>query len=266
MSILSKTPQKSNLTETFSRLSAALVALLAAGAFLLSYNALRAVAARNGLPGWQSFLWPLLIDFALIVFSLAVVRNALLGERTRWPWFLVALYTAATVGFNILHAPSNLTARVVAVVAPVSLFLSFETLMAQLRSEVCRTETARTLSELTAEAERLAERRDELAAALDALARKRDALTAELSELRAAKRRERASGLGNLDAANASRQAKKEQAQRALLSYQKDHPYASLSEIGQAIGRSKTTAGSYINELMDAGRLHKNGQGWQVFA
>jgi len=266
MSILSKTPQKSNLIETFSRISAALVALLAAGAFLLSYNALRAVAAQNGIPGWQSYLWPLLVDFALIVFSLSVVRNSLLGERTRWPWLLVALYTAATVSFNILHAPANLTARVVAVVAPVSLFLSFETLMAQVRSEVCRAEVTRTLSDLTAEAERLAARRDELASALETLTRKRDALTAELSDLRAAKRREKASGLGNLNAANASRQAKKEQAQRALLSYLKDHPHASLSEIGQAIGRSKTTAGSYVNELMDAGRLNRNGKGWQVFA
>jgi DNA-binding CsgD family transcriptional regulator len=128
--------------------SALLVFLLATGAFVLSYATLWDTALAYGLPPRLAWIWPLLVDFALVVFSLAVVRASLYNERTWWPWLLVALYTIATVAFNILHAPVNLTAQVVAVVAPLSLFLSFETLMAMLKSEVRRKQRVQSLEEL----------------------------------------------------------------------------------------------------------------------
>lgn len=131
--------------------TAALVFLLALGAFVLSYAALWEIALTYGLPARLAWIWPLLIDFALIVFSLAVVRASLRGERTFWPWLLVAIYTIATVTFNIIHAPNHLIAQIIAIVAPVSLFLSFETLMGMLKSEVKRSQTMLRLSELQAQ-------------------------------------------------------------------------------------------------------------------
>jgi DNA-binding CsgD family transcriptional regulator len=128
--------------------STLLVFLLAVGAFVLSYATLWDTALSYGLPPRLAWIWPLLVDFALVVFSLAVVRASLYGERTLWPWLMVALYTVATVAFNILHAPDHLAARVVAVVAPVSLFLSFETLMAMLKSEVKRKQMTLPLNDL----------------------------------------------------------------------------------------------------------------------
>ena len=127
-----------SINKTISYITAGLVFLVALGAFALSYNALRQMAAANGITGWQSHIWPLLIDFSLVVFSLAVVRASLHGERTIWPWSLVGLYTVATVIFNILHAPNDTIAQIMAAVAPVSLFLSFETLMSHLKIEVSR--------------------------------------------------------------------------------------------------------------------------------
>lgn len=131
--------------------TAALVFLLALGAFVLSYAALWEIALTYGLPPRLAWIWPLLIDFALIVFSLAVVRASLRGERTFWPWLLVAIYTLTTVTFNIIHAPNQLIAQIIAVVAPVSLFLSFETLMGMLKSEVQRGQTLLRLSQLQAQ-------------------------------------------------------------------------------------------------------------------
>ena len=84
MASLNQLPPKRNLYTLISTITALLVALLALGALVLSYNALRGVAVAYGLAGWQSYIWPLLLDFALVVFSLAVVRNALLRERTLW--------------------------------------------------------------------------------------------------------------------------------------------------------------------------------------
>jgi hypothetical protein len=154
MASLNQFPPKRNLDTLISIITALLVGLLALGALLLSYNALRGVAAAYGLTGWQSYIRPLLLDFALLVFSLAVVRNALLHEKTLWPWSLVGLYTAATVAFNILHAPHNPVTRVAAVVAPLSLFLSFETLMSQLKSEVRRRAALHSLAGLSAQIDR----------------------------------------------------------------------------------------------------------------
>lgn len=130
--------------------TAALVFLLAAGAFVLSYANLWETALAYGLPPRLAWIWPLLVDFALVVFSLSVVRASLHNERTWWPWALVTVYTISTVTFNILHAPANLTAQVVAVVAPVSLFLSFETLMSMLKSGVRRNSLVQSITQITA--------------------------------------------------------------------------------------------------------------------
>lgn len=134
--------------------TAALVFLLATGAFVLSYAALWDIALTYGLPPLLAWIWPFLIDFALIVFSLAVLRASLRGEPTFWPWFLVAIYTITTIAFNIIHiihAPLSMVAPVIAIVAPVSLFLSFETLMGMLKSEVKRGQVTFRLSELQAQ-------------------------------------------------------------------------------------------------------------------
>jgi len=67
-----------------------------------------------------------------------------------------------------------------------------------------------------------------------------------------------------LDAVNAQKIADKDTAMDVLISYLDGNPHASLSEIGRAIGRSKSTAGNYVQELTAAGRLHRNGNGWTV--
>lgn len=137
-------------TTIISYSTAAFVFLVATGAFVLSFANLWDTALAHGLPPRLAWIWPLLVDFALVVFSLAVVRASLHNERTWWPWLLVAIYTVGTIGFNVYHAPDNLTARVIAVVAPVSLFLSFETLMGMLKSGVRRNSLVQSISQITA--------------------------------------------------------------------------------------------------------------------
>lgn len=149
-------------TKIINILSFVLVFALAIGAFRLSYSSLRATALSYGIPQELTWIWPLLVDFALIVFSLSVVRASLKGERVAWPWCLVALYTAGTLAFNVIHAPDNLTAQVVAVVAPVSLFLSFETLMAMLKAEVNRNSLVLSIAQIEAEAKKKAAELDRM--------------------------------------------------------------------------------------------------------
>lgn len=179
-------------TAIINRLSFALVGLLAAGAFVLSYASLWGTALAYGLSPWLAWIWPLLVDFALIVFSLSVVRANLKGERVLWPWLMVGVYTLATVSFNVLHAPDNTTARIVAIVAPVSLFLSFETLMAMLKAEVRRSGAVQSMAEIEAESRKKR-------AELDNLESSR---LAEIEGMIAGKRTELDALTGHLETAN----------------------------------------------------------------
>lgn len=126
------------MTKSIAWLTSLLVFAVALGSFILSYNALYQVAIDNGINPQLAYIWPLLVDFSLVVFSLAVVTAHLYSESTRKQWLLVAIYTIATVLFNCLHAPDNLLARVIATVPPVSLFFSFELLMMQLKNSMVR--------------------------------------------------------------------------------------------------------------------------------
>ena len=56
----------------------------------------------------------------------------------------------------------------------------------------------------------------------------------------------------------------KDEAISLIKQYLADNPDASLSEVGRQIGRPKSTAGNYVNELVSKGQLKKNGHGWEV--
>lgn len=141
-----------------NRLAVSLVSLLALGAFVLSYNALYEVAKSHGIPVRLAWIWPLLIDGAIVVFSISVVRASLLRESARWPWALVIVFTVGTVFFNVLHfvpIPYPLVVSVtIAIIAPVGLVLAFETVMGMLKSNVARKEIVRSIAEIEAESKK----------------------------------------------------------------------------------------------------------------
>lgn len=165
-----------------SRLTAALVFLLAVGAFALSYVSL---AAANGLGGWQSYVWPLLLDAALVICSLAVLRANLQGERAVYPWSLVILFSLGTLVFNVLHAQAyKLPPALVAAVAPVALFLSFELLVGMLRSEIRRHNALQTLADIVRRSTDLQTAQTSLQADLVDLQARRSELQDEIKALR----------------------------------------------------------------------------------
>lgn len=137
------------ITSILSWLAAGLVLIIAAIGFALSYNALYSVAISNGFVRWAAVLWPLLIDFAMVVFSIGVVRAYVWREHSRWPWFLVGVFTIGTIVFNLVHAGGNVDqisvygygikmVYLVGIVPPVALFLSFETLMSMIKDAAGR--------------------------------------------------------------------------------------------------------------------------------
>lgn len=244
------------------------VFLLAIGSFALSYSALQDVATQNGITGLLSYVWPLLIDFSLIVFSLAVVNAYLQSESTSRQWALVGVYTLATIGFNVAHAPNNLQAQIVAAIAPVSLFFSFELLMNQLKLTVQKHGLQLNVKQLTdqlytkrKELDTRQNELDKMSVKLDEAKRKLDQLQSEISQAESVKN---SSILHAQEAKfNSDVNSKKERLNTLvdILRVKPDEPVSNLADTLQV---SRPTVYNDLNALEADGVICKNGNGWKV--
>jgi Protein of unknown function (DUF2637) len=118
-----------------SRVCAVLITVgIGAASFVLSFAALRDLAARAGISERLAWLWPLIVDGTILQATMAVV--VLAGHRDqgrsrRYFWIVLSSSAAVSVGANALHAVlpgstpvSPWLAAAIAVVAPVSLLAS----------------------------------------------------------------------------------------------------------------------------------------------
>jgi len=241
---------------------AALTTAIAIGAFTLSYDALYAIGLAYGVKASIAWLWPLLIDLPLIVFTLAMLVAQLTRQSIKLWAGLVMLYTLATIAFNIAHAQQSALGWLVAIVAPVGLLLSTEALRHLARGTIERQAAVITLQELTHEVNT---RRAEL----DTLTRQAAALTAQVDTLKADKtalnfRENIPKANTQVDTLNAARIDARQQRLNALLAHLAENPQANLTDAAPVVGVSRQTVGAYVTELTEAGKLHRNGNGWQV--
>jgi Protein of unknown function (DUF2637) len=113
------------------RVSATGVLVLAAAAFTLSYNALHQLALDSHVRPRLAWLWPVVIDGTIVVALLTVLAAKRAAARGGYPWTLAGLFSAASVAFNIAHAPDRPVARLVFAMAPIALVLTTHLLMQQ---------------------------------------------------------------------------------------------------------------------------------------
>jgi Protein of unknown function (DUF2637) len=113
------------------RVSAAGVLVLAAAAFTLSYDALHQLALDSRVRPGLAWMWPVVIDGTIVVALLTVLAAKRAAASTGYPWALAGLFSAASVAFNIAHAPERPVARLVFAMAPVALVLTTHLLMQQ---------------------------------------------------------------------------------------------------------------------------------------
>jgi DNA-binding transcriptional regulator GbsR (MarR family) len=282
-------------TKLISLITSVLVLALAVAAFVLSYDALQALAVANGVETHLAWIWPFVIDGFLIVASLSVLRNGLLGEKALYPWALVVLFTGASIAFNIAHAPEALLARVVGAIPPLALALAFELLMGQLKSEVKRGQAVKTLAQLTqsvsqkrqalngltqnvnAQRETLTEVSADVNAQRETLAKLSadvDEKRQELTELTSAiddVKAENVNAVDSLDVntavlnkARLTRDAEAQEAIDTLLTFYLNNPDASQSEAAEAADRSRSWVSMRLSELEAEGLVNRNGNGVQV--
>jgi hypothetical protein len=113
------------------RISATGVLALAAAAFTLSYDALHQLALDSRVRPALAWLWPVVIDGTIVVALLTVLAAKRAAARAGYPWVLAGLFSAASVAFNIAHAPDRPVAQLVFAMAPVALVLTTHLLMQQ---------------------------------------------------------------------------------------------------------------------------------------
>jgi hypothetical protein len=113
------------------RISATGVLVLAAAAFTLSYDALHQLALDSRVRPGLAWMWPVVIDGTIVVALLTVLAAKRANAGTSYPWALAGLFSAASVAFNIAHAPDRPVAQLVFAMAPVALVLTTHLLMQQ---------------------------------------------------------------------------------------------------------------------------------------
>ncbi len=128
-----------NMVGKISWLSSIMVGGLALVSFSLSFEALKDLAVREKVvPENLGYLFPLMVDGAVVVFSLCALRASLRKESATMMRLLVVLATMGSVLFNIMHVGDSWLARCLAATPPVLLFLSFESLMYSIKKEMER--------------------------------------------------------------------------------------------------------------------------------
>jgi Protein of unknown function (DUF2637) len=65
-----------------------------------------------------AWLWPVVIDGTIVVALLTVLAAKRAATRASYPWALAGLFSAASVAFNIAHAPDRPVAQLVFAMAP----------------------------------------------------------------------------------------------------------------------------------------------------
>lgn len=131
--------------------AAILVALIALGAFALSFAALGDLAQRAGIPESTAWIWPLIVDGSIVTAMLVIFSwRGASPKLTRWPWATLIFFALVSVVGNGVHTVtvadpnSGISlpfAVFVGAIPPIALLLSSE-LLVRLTAGKPRTESA----------------------------------------------------------------------------------------------------------------------------
>jgi len=114
-------------TKTIAWITGTLTLLLALFSFTLSFNALTDLAAKHNVS--IPYLFPLVVEAGVIIFSLNALYRSLNGEHARWQWVLIIGSSLLAGTFNVLHAQPDIVSQVIAAMPSLFLLLSFESFL-----------------------------------------------------------------------------------------------------------------------------------------
>jgi len=237
------------------------MSLIALGSFSLSFTALYELATGNGIPRPLGWIWPLIVDLSMVIYTAAILVAQLQRRGARLPIGLTIFYAIVTVTGNILHAPPTPLGWFVASLPPLSLILGTEMLRAMGHHIILQRATVNTLAELNAQV-------DTRKADLDKLSLNIEQAQAELEKLQAA---QKVSSTIEIDRALHARQVKAEQDSvdkesrlTTLIDILQGNPKESVKRLAEQLDVSRTTIYNDLSTLESQGVISKNGKGWKV--
>jgi DNA-binding NarL/FixJ family response regulator len=175
---LQTTPQ----IEKIDRVTNWLLAGIIAVPFLISFGALRDLAAKNAIT--YPLLCPFMIDGGLLIFKALALRESLRGRRDWYTWTMAAALTAVSVILNVVHAPDDILAQVMAALPPALILLAFIAVSRRIEQAAKHEAAVMTLADLdTAVSDKRAEI-DSIDDALDAMTAERAALVSDIERLK----------------------------------------------------------------------------------
>jgi hypothetical protein len=225
-----------------------LVLGIGAGAFILSYDSLHAVAIEAGKPASKAWIFPLLVDGALITFTVTLLVFQILRADVRAWVGLVVLFTLATVGFNLAHSERTWLGWSVAVVAPLSLFLSTESVRHIAKTFIERSAHVATLAELASHQAAARTELERLTSQLEQYQGRLTELKSELTELRKEKKQATFTGISD-------------ETKRNALLIMAENADITGAELGRLLGKSDTTGRRLKAELLPVVAGGQNGNG-----
>jgi hypothetical protein len=166
-----------------------LVAVIAVGSFVLSFNALHELAKQNKQPAQWAWIWPVIVDLSLVIYTAAILVAQLMRWSAKLPILLTIGYGVVTVVGNVLHAPANWEGYFVAIMPPLSLVLGTELLRTLAKSRIERQGAIASLSDLSKRIKDSAVELDKLIRQIEEARSTLDRLKSDVSEVRARKRR-----------------------------------------------------------------------------
>lgn len=254
-----------------------LTLLLALFSFVLSFNALADLAAKHSVS--IPPLFPLVVEAGVVIFSLNALYRSLHGESAKWQWGLIISSSLLAGLFNILHAEVDLISRAIAAMPSLFLLLSFETFLGQVKHAVKRSHLIKSMAELLAELnttrteldsliatkqtdlDRLTQQANQLNVAIEQSKVTLDRLNREIEQAKTVQ----ANSFERAKAIKAKRDAETiEQRRGELLNILTVEGDIGASAFADRLHTSRGTVYSDLKALSAAGRVTKNGNGWEV--
>ncbi|MFC1975675.1 DUF2637 domain-containing protein [Chloroflexota bacterium] len=135
-----------NYNKIIAWLTGLLTLLLTLFSFILSFNALTALATIHGIS--IPMLFPLIVEAGVVIFSLNALYRSLHSEPAKWQWCLIIGSSLLAGTFNVLHAQPDVVSKVMAAMPSLFLLLSFETFLGQVKHAVKRSSAFQSIEQL----------------------------------------------------------------------------------------------------------------------
>jgi hypothetical protein len=250
-------------TKIIAWLTGSLTLLIAVFSFVLSFNALADLAAKNGVS--IPPLFPLVVEAGVVIFSLNALYRSIHDESVKWQWVLIITSSLLAGLFNVLHAKVDPVSQAIAAMPSLFLLLSFETFLGQIKHVVKHSGLIKSVAELTAELNNARAELNNFVAAKQAefstLTQQADQLNTVIEQVETVQ----SSSLEHAKETKAKRDALAiEQRRNQLVNILTTEGDIGASALADRLNTSRGTVYSDIKALSEAGHIIKNGNGWEV--